>query len=347
MTVYRIDPLTDARWEELVSRHPRASVFHTRGWLEALRRTYDYQPLAFTTAPPDSVLDNGLVCCRVKNWITGQHLVSLPFSDHCAPLVDDANDLDSILVFLSTTQKRERWKYIELRPLAKTDGEWLAEQFKQSTAFNIHWIDLRPDLQAVYNRFHDSCVRRKIRKANREKLTYEAGRSDSLLNTFFNLFLLTRRRHRMPPQPIAWFRNLIECLGDKLTIHIAYKDRIPVAAIVTLLYRDTQMYKYGCSDAEYHRLGGMPFLFWKAIQEAKASGATGFDLGRSSLEGAGLAEFKEHLGATRSALTYYRYPAEPLGSADRLEKPFLRRVLSLLPDSMFTAAGSVLYRYMG
>ena len=35
-----IDPLADARWDELVERHPRASVFHTRGWLEALKRTY-------------------------------------------------------------------------------------------------------------------------------------------------------------------------------------------------------------------------------------------------------------------------------------------------------------------
>jgi len=347
MTVYRIDPLTDARWFEFVSLHPQASIFHTPGWLEALHRTYGYTPVAFTTSPPESALRNGLVCCLVSNWLTGQRLVSLPFSDHCQPLVDNASDMESILTFISDGRKREHWKYIELRPLCTPGGERLQAQFKESSAFNIHWVDLRPDLQTLYGRFHDSCVRRKIRKADREKLTYEAGRSEPLLNTFFDLFLLTRRRHRMPPQPIAWFRNLIECLGDTLTIRIAYKDKTPIAGIVTLLYRDTLMYKYGCSDAEYHRLGGMPFLFWKAIQDGKAQGAVEFDLGRSSLEGAGLAEFKEHLGAARSTLTYYRYPAEPVRSADRLENPFLRHVLALLPDSMFTAAGSVFYRYMG
>src|SRR2546430_11331216 len=37
--LYSLDPLEDPRWAEFVQRHPRASVFHTPGWLEALRRT--------------------------------------------------------------------------------------------------------------------------------------------------------------------------------------------------------------------------------------------------------------------------------------------------------------------
>jgi hypothetical protein len=38
-TFQSIDPLTDARWEVFLQRHPRASIFHTPRWLEALRRT--------------------------------------------------------------------------------------------------------------------------------------------------------------------------------------------------------------------------------------------------------------------------------------------------------------------
>ena len=44
--------LSDSRWDELVSRHPRASVFHERGWLEALVRTYGYEPFVLTSTPP-------------------------------------------------------------------------------------------------------------------------------------------------------------------------------------------------------------------------------------------------------------------------------------------------------
>src|ERR1700674_241455 len=42
--VHALDPLNDPRWSALIAEHPRASVFHTRGWLEALRRTYGFKP---------------------------------------------------------------------------------------------------------------------------------------------------------------------------------------------------------------------------------------------------------------------------------------------------------------
>jgi len=83
MTVYTLDPLQDSRWAELIARHPQASVFHTMAWLQTLRRTYGYQPTVFTTTGPESALDNGIVFCQVRSWLTGRRLVSLPFSDHC------------------------------------------------------------------------------------------------------------------------------------------------------------------------------------------------------------------------------------------------------------------------
>ena len=56
VSVYRIDPLTDARWARLLDRYPDASVYHTRGWLSALKAVYGYEVLAFTTSPPHDEL---------------------------------------------------------------------------------------------------------------------------------------------------------------------------------------------------------------------------------------------------------------------------------------------------
>lgn len=74
---------------------------------------------------------------------------------------------------------------------------------------------------------------------------------------------------------------------------------------MTLKSKNSVVYKYGCSDPTFNNLGGMPFLFWKTILEAKADGATEFDLGRSDLGNKGLLEFKDRLGSNRSALLYY------------------------------------------
>ena len=86
--VYELDPLADTRWIEFVKTHPRASVFHTPNWLHALRLTYGYQPVALTTAPPEEPLTKRAGVLPVNSWLTGRRIVSLPFSDHCEPLVD-------------------------------------------------------------------------------------------------------------------------------------------------------------------------------------------------------------------------------------------------------------------
>src|ERR1700690_2299185 len=114
MKFYQIDPTKDARWAELVERHPRASIFHTVGWLKALRKTYGYEPVAFTTSPPTGHLENGLVFCRINSWLTGRRLVSLPFSDHCEPLVSNRDELNLLIKYLRQDRGRHDWEYIEL-----------------------------------------------------------------------------------------------------------------------------------------------------------------------------------------------------------------------------------------
>src|SRR5215472_17039235 len=104
MAIHAIDPLRDLRWAEFVERHPRASVFHTPGWLKALRRTYGYEPVVYTTSSPKADLNDGLVLCRIRSRITGHRLVSLPFSDHCEPLTDCPEDLWTLLNFLESTR---------------------------------------------------------------------------------------------------------------------------------------------------------------------------------------------------------------------------------------------------
>ena len=83
--IHRFNPLTDPRWPDFVDRHPDAGVFHGRPWLEALRRTYGYEPVVYTTSSPSANLTNGVVFCRVDSWLTGRRLVSLPFADRANP----------------------------------------------------------------------------------------------------------------------------------------------------------------------------------------------------------------------------------------------------------------------
>ena len=345
MELYITDPLLDSRWDDLVARHSKASAFHQRGWLEALACTYGYKPCVLTSTPAGKPLSDGIVLCRVSSWITGTRLVSLPFADHCEPLVNDPGDYLVFTNWLRAECDRQRWKYFELRPLILQNTSY---GLQASRSYCLHQLDIRPSLERIFQTLHKSSIQRKIRRAERERLSYEVGLSECLLDEFYRLTLITRRRHRVLPQPRDWFGNLVKCMGDKAQIRLARKNGTSIAALLTLRHRSTVIYKYGCSDKKFHNLGGMPFLFWKLIEEGRASGAELIDFGRTELHNEGLITFKNRFGTTRSVLTYYRYPDPESGElVAKRDSLFVRQVCSILPDAVCCAAGRVLYKHMG
>jgi CelD/BcsL family acetyltransferase involved in cellulose biosynthesis len=288
--------------------------------------------------------------CRVKGWAS-RRLVALPFSDHCDPLVDTADDLSEILARMAIETRTGGWRSMEWRP-RDVGGPFevasCVSALKPSREYALHRLDLRAGPSEIFRRFHSSSTQRAIRRAERERLTYEAGTSERLLASFYGLLRLTRRRHGMPPQPLAWFRNLLTCLGDRMLVHVVSWDGRPVASIVTLSFRKTMSYKYGGSDASFHRLGGMPFLFWRVIQDAHARGFIELDLGRSDANQPGLIAFKDHLGATRSILTYYQYPERKVKAArSSWMSRVAHEVFAHLPDATLDLAGRLLYRHFG
>jgi hypothetical protein len=169
------------------------------------------------------------------------------------------------------------------------------------------------------------------------------------LKDFYHLVLLTRRRHRLLPQPFAWFRNLAKCCGENLTIWSARAGGRPIASILTLQHKRTLIYKYGCSDARFHNTGAMPRLFWQAIREGHSNGLLEFDLGRSEETDSGLIRFKDRLGAQRVPLRYLRrYRTSPsLRITEILHNKLGKKVLPYLPDTLLKFAGEVFYRHAG
>jgi CelD/BcsL family acetyltransferase involved in cellulose biosynthesis len=333
MRYYWLDPLTDARWPAFVERHPSSSIFHTPGWLRALQKTYGFTPTVLTTAPPGSDLTDGIPFCRIRSRLTGARLVSLPFSDHCQPL-GAANGMMERLVEL---RENEKLKYVEVRPLQPAPPAG----FTVSQRFYFHLLDLRPSLEELFRQLHPDCIRRKIRRAGREGVVCETGRSGALIDEFYALQVLTRRRHGLPPQPRAWFRNVVDCMGTSAEVRVARRQGRAVAAIVTLRHRDTAVYKYGCSNAEDNNVGGMQLVFWDAIEKAKAAGMQWMDLGRCDLGDEGLAVFKERWGARRQEIGYLRYPGKPPGH------DYPTKFMAKLPKSILILAGRLLYRHMG
>jgi hypothetical protein len=316
--------------------------------LRSLQATYDFEPVAFTSTPPESQLCDAVLFCRVNSWLTGRRLVSVPYSDHCEPLAEDES-VNEICAKLEREVRERRLRYFELRPLRQLAVRDV--DYWPGGNYYSHVLDLTPGLDALYRRFHPSSVQRKIRRALKEGLECREGPADDLLDSFCRLLALTRRRHGIPAQPKIWFQNLIRFFGDALKIRVAMANGEAVASILTIRHKDTLVYKYGCSDARRHQLGGMQLLLWNAIQEAKRDDFKALDLGRSDADQAGLLQFKERWGSERRPLTYLRYTNAASAKADGAEPKedwrikAARQLVALVPNQMLTPVSRFLYKH--
>ncbi|MCX8052305.1 MAG: GNAT family N-acetyltransferase [Armatimonadetes bacterium] len=324
-------------------------MYHTSQWLEALRRTYGYEPVVYTTTAPGQDLENGIPFCRVNSWLTGKRLVSLPFSDHCRPLVDDPDAFQAILAEVEAECRRAGLKYAELRPFSGNPVLEAQDSYSECKRFHMHIIDLSDSIDAIHSRLHKNAVRIPIRDAGRAGLEYSIMNNEAGLKQFHRLMMVMRRKHGIPPQPISWFRNLLECLGEAMEVRIACKEGVPIASIITILHKGTIYYKYMGYDPAYVKIGAIPGLVWQAIKDLKERGAVALDFGRTDYGNTSLVEHKERWSATRSELTYWRTPvcAKKSDSSDDEEMGRAKKLFAILPDPLLRAAGNVLYKHMG
>jgi CelD/BcsL family acetyltransferase involved in cellulose biosynthesis len=343
--IHELSPLADPRWPKMLKSHSNTSVFHSVEWLRALQQTYGYEPLAYTSTPPGTALSNAVVFCRVKSWVTGRRLVSLPFSDHCEPLVDGVDQLHELLTPALQELREGKIKYIDIRPLSLS----FSGTTESAESYFIHLLDLRPTSEELYKKLHGDSIRRKIQRAERENLTLEVGSSEAMLSEFYKLHVITRQRQQLPPHPLKWFRNVLTCLGPDAQIRVAKKDGNAIASIFTLSHKHKMVYKYGCSDAHSHNLGGMQFLFWDLIRYAKEHGFVELDFGRSECTNTGLVTFKDRWGAKRQLITYLRYPSRPVTTEQdpSMLMKLGKKVFSHCPQGVLRLAGNFLYPHVG
>ena len=350
MKCYQVDPTQDPRWAEFVDHHPGASVFHSVAWLNALRRSYGYEPVAFTTSSPTGELNNGIVFCHVNSWLTGHRLVSLPFSDHCEPLFDSARDLSFLIRYLQASLERKEWEYLEVRPINVNLGQTEnGVGFDSAATYFVHTLDLRPDLDHVFRNLDRDSVQRQIERAEQAGFVERRGTSPALLKEFYRLLVTTGGRDHLPLPPYAWFQNLSHFEAKALEVRVAYQGETPVAAILTLRFRDAVYYKYGCWDERSRSLGVMPWLIWRAIVAARSSGAKEFDMGRTEANNSTLLAFNNHWVPAPKRLVCWRYSdnSQSRDSADSWKLKMAKGAFSCLPTRLSTITGRLLYRHIG
>ena len=334
--------LADPRWREFAAARPEATAFHHPAWARLLARCYKFRAFAVALTDAAGAIRAGVPMIEVRHLHSTPKWVSLPFTDHCPPLVRAGEDAGQLVAALRRASRAAGVRRVELR--APVDGAPTA-----GPPALRHVLALEGGPDAVYAGFHRSQVHRNIRRAEREGLTVrQADKESDVAGVFYELHLRTRRRQGVPVQPRRFFRLLWDGvirtgLGSVLIAEVGGR---PVASAVFLSWNGTVIYKFGASDAGAWSLRPNHLLFWHAIRAACEQGYRWFDFGRTDAGHDSLAAFKQSWGAGEEPLVY-----SMLGGMGRTSPgsgrlgQVLESAIKNGPPLLCQVTGELLYRY--
>jgi len=330
--------LAGARWREFADAHPAATLYHGAPWAEVLGRAYGFRILV-AMAERGREVSAGCLLSSSKIPFAGR-FIGLPFSDSAAPLSVNAQAAAALLRGLAVAAPRRRASF-EIRGTAAPAPWQTSECFRQWS------IDVARPF-AELERDADRNFRRQVRHALAQGVAVETGDSEAMMQRFYRLQLETRRRLGVPPQPWRFFAAVHEVFAARgaLEVWIAARDGRDLAAVVVLRERDALYAKWSARAS--HGADGASHLLFFSMLKRYAGHAARLDLGRTDARNAGLARFKEEMGAAASVLPYSYFPRIPQrANAEDPERAtgMLARVWRRLPLPFTRAIGATAYGF--
>ncbi len=340
-----VDPTRFPGWDERLSRHPDATVFHTTAWARVLSETYAYLPTYFTFLEKDQLV--GLLpFMEIQSWITGTRGVSLPFTDASAPILPDGLGFEEAMAQVIALADSRGWRTIEVRGYVPG-----MEHLPASAEYLSHDLDLTGGEESLFPRYRAN-VQRNIRKAEREGISVSEDRTPKGSREFYQLNCLTRREHGLPPQPIRFFALLREHVLEKglgFLMMARYKKKA-VAGALFLLFGGKAIFKYGASDRRYQEFRANNLVFRDAIRLLCRNGVRKLSFWRTEPFHEGLRQFKLSWGTTKTMLRYVKYDVRSksyLGGTPTGPSTSWKNTMSKLPIPVLQTIGNVAYRHIG
>lgn len=342
-----IEPLNHRGWEERVLSSVNYSFFHSSNWARVLYETYGYKPLYF------AMIDAGRIvalipCMEIKSFLTGKRAVSLPFTDHCEPIIigqESSEVFHSLLDKLIAYGKKAAWKSIELRCDVA-----LPQQFLPSYTYQGHTVDVSRNEDETFSAFRES-TKRNIRKAIKEGVKVEILHSLDSIREFYRLNCLTRKDHGLPPQPFRFFEKIYEHVlsKDRGFVALSSYENTYIAGAIYFHLGEKAIYKYGASDGNYRRLRANNLVMWEAIRWCSRNGYKSLCFGRTEPENEGLLQFKRGWGAKERTIYYYKYDVkrEAFVSGTSKLSDEGKRIFYNMPIPLLKITGSILYKHIG
>lgn len=249
---------TEWTFEGIISRDAEGKI---RGIMSVLIRKMPMMPTSVLYAP------RGPVCDvhdkeTLADLLEGAKALAEKYKGYALKMDTDVKSDDKeylqIMEELGFTLPKDTKNFEGIQPRyvfrlelnGRTDEELLAS-FEQKTRYNI---------------------RLAIRKGVEVKLA-----DQSALHDFYNIMLETGVRDNFVIRTEAYFKRLMDCLGDSARLYMAYKDGVAIAGTLAIGYGNKVWYLYGASSNAYRNVMPNYLLQYNMIQWAVERGSDIYD----------------------------------------------------------------------
>ena len=338
--VVSLNPLTDDCWEEFVEECDDAAPFHSRDWLGVLADAYGFEFSALCYCDSRGKLTAGIPFANVAGLTGKQRRICLPFTDRCGPIGSRREFGEYILPYAIASWEAEGINQAEIR-------ETLGSEVGESDRFLGHQLVLEGNPQAAYRQISSSC-KRAIKKAGKNGLKAVISADREMLEKFYDLHVLTRRKLGVPVQPKRFVDAIFErwVAKGRAWFSVVLRGEETIAAGLFLANRNQVIYKYGASDPRWLACRPNNLMMWKAIEHTCELGIGIFDFGRTDLHHEGLRRFKQSWGSREFEFSCYNWPEfRGSGMMRQVLGTMMPSVIRNSPKIVTRLVGEALYRY--
>jgi FemAB-related protein (PEP-CTERM system-associated) len=283
-----------AAWAAFVAGCPEATFFHRIEWRELIEDVFRHRT-HYLVAERGGQLAGVLPLVRVRSWLFGDALVSLPFAVYGGAAVSDDAARAELHRAACELARELGVQHLELRNRHVTEPDW-PRQDLYVTFRKALLPEVEANLLAIPRK-----QRAMVRKGIERGLTSEI---DAGVGRFFELYADNQQRHGTPPLPRRYFEALRAAFGDDCQVLTVLDPQgSAVSSVVSFFFRDEVLPYYAGDDVAARELAANDFKYWELMRRACERGLKVFDYGRSKRD-TGSFDFKKNWGFEPQALQY-------------------------------------------
>ena len=285
-----------SEWDEFVLRHRDATLCHLAAWQAIVEKAYRLRSI-FLLLREGQQVRGILPLVHLRGPLAPNRLVSMPFLDQGGAL-SDSGEASELLIDAAAKHARDLGaRGLDLRaPLSDSP-----EPVENPSRFRL--LLPLPDSEDELWKKIGSKVRNQVRKSEKAGLASNVA-DTTRLPEFYEVFSRNMRDLGSPTHSLDFFRHLARELGNRLRLYLTYDaGKQAVAGGVAIYFKDIVTVPWASSLRSARSLCPNHSLYWKILQDARRSGATVFDFGRSSI-GTGTYHFKKQWGTEAVPLVW-------------------------------------------